>query len=242
MTSRRSVDELRRDLLVRLLGAGFFMLGSARGSRADLLGRVPARLPAGKSVYAVQGDVRVNGQIANASTVIGANDLVETGADGKLVYVVGKDAFLVRRNTKLQMLAYGAERFVVDTLRVVSGGLLSVFGKTRHRIQTSTATIGIRGTGVYVESELGLSYVCTCYGNTEVVASEDPETREIITSKHHDAPRYVLARDRGRGRIVPAPFKDHTDEELQILEALVGRQPPFQLPGDVYTTPRRSDY
>lgn len=236
------VDDARRAFLLSLLSVGAYMLGQPQKSLAGLLGRVPVPLPADRSVYAVEGDVRTNGEPVNAATIIRASDLVETGVNSKVIFVVGKDAFLLRDNSKLQMLAAGAEQLVVHSLRLVSGRLLSVFGASEHRIQTSTATIGIRGTGVYVEAEPEQSYICTCYGTTEVTALDDPNAREVVTSQHHDAPRYVLASDRGGGRIQRAPFKNHTDEELQLIESLVGREPPFELPGDAYATPRRSNY
>jgi hypothetical protein len=39
--------------------------------------------------------------------------------------------------------------------------------------------------------------------------------------------------------IRPAPFINHTDQELMLIEALVGRTPPFVFAGDEYSAPRR---
>ena len=132
--------------------------------------------------------------------------------------------------------------FSLDVLRIVTGRVLSVFGKSRHAVHTATATIGIRGTGLYVEADPEQSYVCTCYGVTTVGAVGDDGAGEIIQSRHHDAARYVLSATARGARVRPAPFVNHTDEELSLIEALVGRTPPFVLPGDGYTSPRRSDY
>ena len=53
-------------------------------------------------------------------------------------------------------------------LRLLTGSLLSVFGERGANqalsVNTSTATIGIRGTGIYMEAEPDLTYLCTCYG------------------------------------------------------------------------------
>ena len=50
-------------------------------------------------------------------------------------------------------------------LRVVTGAVLSVFSPGESKtLRTSTATIGIRGTAVYLEAEESRTYVCTCYG------------------------------------------------------------------------------
>jgi hypothetical protein len=40
-------------------------------------------------------------------------------------------------------------------------------------------------------------------------------------------------------RIVPAPFKNHDDVELMLIETLVGRVPPFSLFDEGYGSPRR---
>lgn len=241
MTISSDIDESRRQWLVRLLAAGAFSLSPGIATAARLLGAVPGPLPAGRSVHTIEGDVRVNGRPADLATIIRANDVVETGANGRVVYVMGRDAFLLRGQSRLEMVAASAEDFVVDTLRLVSGRLLSVFGKSRHEIRTATATIGIRGTGVYVEADPQESYVCTCYGTTTIAAA-DGSASETVTTTHHDAAKYVLAAGGNDKRIRPAPFKNHTDEELAVIEALVGRVPPFELPGDAYDRPRRNSY
>ena len=124
---------------------------------------------------------------------------------------------------------------VADTLRLVTGALLSVFGRgAAKRVVTPTSTIGIRGTGLYVESQPERSYVCNCYGEILIAAADDANVTERITSRHHDAPRYV-----SKGRITPAPFINHTDVELALIEALVGRTPPFSLFDEDYGGARR---
>lgn len=241
VSKSEDVDEVRRALLVQLLAAGAFLAGRSPLVRAAGVGKLPAPLAKGKSIYTLAGQVQVNGQAATLDTVIRASDRIETGAGARVVFVVGQDAFILRENSHLQLESAGGD-FLIDTLRVLSGKLLSVFGKTRHHMSTATATIGIRGTGVYVESQPDESYFCTCYGVTDVQAADDPSQHETIHSKHHNAPRYILAAGSAGPRIRPAPFKNHTDEELELIEALVGRVPPFVLPGDAYATPRRPGY
>ncbi|MGE0384018.1 MAG: hypothetical protein AB7Q97_04760 [Gammaproteobacteria bacterium] len=210
--------------------AGLWLLPAARAQTR------PGRLPAGRSIHAIEGQVTINGAPATAGSRITAADRIETGPDGRLVFAVGQDAFLLRPRSGLTLAGSGA---VVETLRLVTGKLLTVFARRPHVVQTPVATIGIRGTGVYVEAEPDQSYVCTCYGQTEIAAAADPGTREEISTTHHDAPRYVVAQG-GSVAIRPAPMKNHTDDELFLLEALVGRTPPFD-PAD-YETPRRRRY
>ena len=110
--------------------------------------------------------------------------------------------------------------------------------KQGYKVRTPVATIGIRGTGVYSESYPDSSYVCTCYGTTQIVSNADPKASENIISHRHDAPRYIVNNPEGGKLILPAPMKNHTDEELLLIETLVGRTPPFSA-AQGYSAPRR---
>src|SRR5574341_358736 len=153
-------------------------------------------------------------------------DVITTGPDAELVVVVERDAFLVRARSRIE-LPGDATRLLVTGLRVVTGALLSVFepGKEK-RIRTATATIGIRGTGIYVELDGARTYVCTCYGEAELAPVDDPAAAETVRTRHHDEPRYIYPQGMPR-RIEKAPVVNHTDAELILLESLVGREVPF---------------
>lgn len=236
----QNLEAKRRTFLVRALAGGLFaaggLLSGNRFAGAQVLGRVPKPLAKGQSIYDVTGPVMVNGKLITRDARIGPNDTVQTGKGARAIFVVGSDAFLLRADSRLELKGNGA---FVNQLRLITGALLSVFGKGPRYFATPTSTIGIRGTGLYVEAEPGLAYVCTCYGETNIAAADDPSVTERIVSVHHDAPRYVLAKaDKGR-RIVPAPFKNHDDLELMLIESLVGRTPPFSLFDENYGSPRR---
>jgi hypothetical protein len=226
----RHTDETRRQFLLRALAAGLFV--AAPTGYAEVLGKVPRPLPPGKSIYSLNGTLRVNGVVASEDTLIGANDTLHTESNSQAIFVVGHDAFILRENSEL---ALSSEGKLVSGMRLVTGALLSVFGKSRHQLVTPTATIGIRGTGVYAEATAEVSYICTCYGVTEIASSSAPDNKQTITSKHHDDPRYITA----AGEIQNAPFINHTDEELMLIETLVGRVPPFTLFDDSYGGPKR---
>lgn len=238
-------DDPRREFLVRALSAGAFAATGSMGlltpARASLFGRAPREMPPGKSIFDMEGEVRINNRPANPDSRIDPGDTVATGKDSKVIFVVGKDAFILRSEGELKL---SGKDGLLHNLRLMTGKLLSVFGKRDKKEQalaavTSTATIGIRGTGIYFESEPDRSYVCTCYGLTNLASTEDPESRETIASGHHDAPRYILAEgDKGR-RIRPAPMINHTDLELLLIEELVGRTPPFPVSDTDYNAPRR---
>lgn len=242
MSRIQDADDPRRRVLIRALGAG--LLGASgcpgRAGAASVFGDRPARLPPGQSIYRMAGAVRVNEQPVSMQTKIRPGDTIQTGKDAELVFVVGGQAMMLRSESQLKLEQAESSSIMVGALRLVTGKLLSVFARSEPvRIHTVTATIGIRGTGVYLEADPEQTYFCTCYGVTDVVSATDPASRDTITATHHDKPVYI-ARDAAEGRkIRRAPFINHTDQELMLIETLVGRTPPFVFPGDQYSGPRR---
>ena len=236
----KDLDDPRRRILLQALAAGLFMQTlPAEEAQSSIFGKKPKRLPPGRSIYELEGEVKVNGAIATLETRIEANNTVETGPNSRIVFVVGDDVFLLRDGSKL--IVSGRERGVVDILQCFAGKVLSVFGRRRHQIRTRTAIMGVRGTGVYFEADPEETYFCTCYGVVDMRASSDPTSKATVSAKRHDEPKYIVANAAAGRRIRPAPFKDHTDEELMILEALVGRTVPFAFSSQDYGAPRR-DY
>jgi hypothetical protein len=239
VSTHDDVDDARRRFLERALQSGWLIggLGWMTAGQTAPFGEVPTPLPAGRSVFRVRGDVRVNGLPATLETLIGPDDRIETGDDGELVAAVGSDAFLIRRRSSVNLGLSAAKQ----AFRLVTGAMLTVFGQRQKpiRIHTPTATIGIRGTGVYAAADGDRTYLCTCYGSTELQATLATDVREQITARHHDAPRYILGAPEAGSWIIPAPFIDHEDVELRMLEALVGREVPFAITDDAYLRPRR---
>ena len=236
-------DDPRRRLLIQMLAAGAFSLQGA-SALAQIFGGRPDKLPAGRSIYRIQGRVLVDGKEANLDTPITPTSTIETPTrDGEIVYVSGSTSYIQRGNSRV-VLERPAETTSGFTsgLRLIAGALLSVFPKgTPQQIKTKTATVGIRGTGVYLEAEPDQTYFCTCYGVADVTANDDPESKDTVVATHHDKPLYILS-DAQKGRnIRRAPFINHTDQELMLIESLVGRTPPFVFPKEDYTGPRR-DY
>jgi hypothetical protein len=236
-----AVHEQRRLFMVRALSSGLLVggLGWNRAALASLFGWLPEKMPTGKSVFALEGAVRVDGRPAALDTQIGANSRIETDAGSYIIIAVGDGAFIVREKSVLEL---GGKELLVRSMRMVTGALLSVFGhrndEERVAFSTPVATIGIRGTGFYTEVEAQRSYFCTCYGQTNIAVTGSAEF-EAIVSTHHNAPRYILAQAQDGKRIVPAPFKHHTDLELMTIEALCGRSVPFVIPADSYDSPHR---
>ena len=174
----------------------------------------------------IKGQVKVDGKRAEASQQVRAGQEVSVSPGGSAAFAVGNDAFIVKgqeRGARLQIEGKGS---TVDQLRLVSGGLVATFGKGPERkIVTTSATIGIRGTGCYVESQLHRSYICYCYGQFAFTSRDDQSVQEAFEASYHDAGRFMLRWP--RPRIVPAGGLGHDDDDLILAESLVGRKPPF---------------
>jgi len=172
-------------------------------------------------IYRLQGTVTVNGLPAREGMRINAGDQIVTGPDSEAIYVIGQDAYLQRSNSSVSI----AGDILRSGLRVLNGRLLSVFGKGNKRIETATATIGIRGTGCYLEADAARTYFCLCYGLADIARSGGEAPALTVQTTHHEQPLYLYA-DAEKG-IRPAPMINHRDAELIMLEQLVGRLPPF---------------
>ena len=240
----KTVENPRRTFLVKALSLGLFagMVPGLPIQTVNAMGKVPNRLPDGRSIYRLEGSVTVDGQQANLQTPVGPSSVIRTGPDSLAIFVVADGAFIMRSDSHLEMRS--DDRLLIQGMRLVSGKILSVFGKREkpYEISTVTATIGIRGTGIYVESEPDRSYVCTCYGSTRITANSDPNISEDVVAQHHDKPLYVLAAGGEKKLILPAPFINHTDAELSLIEELVGRTTPFAYSGGAYEVPRKRSY
>lgn len=182
--------------------------------------------PAGSNVVEWVGDVLLNGQRLRAQQAVQTGDEVQTGPNSRLVFVIGNAAFHVRQNSRL-LVGRGATLNTVSLLRLLSGAVISVFGRGSTRtITTPTLTVGIRGTGVYTEVMPDQnSYFCNCYGAVDLSASGE---RVRSVSQYHQS--FWIAAQLTAGRfITPAPALNHTDEELEFLARLIDQRAAWQI-------------
>ena len=212
----------RREWLQWIAASG---AAGASGLIAEALAK--GDLPTG--VNQLQGTATVNGKPARVGTPVVVGDRVATGAASQAVVVVGSDAFLMRNQTIIEFR--GDSSGVLSEMLVAGGRVLSVFSKKPMAIKAQSASIGIRGTGAYLELYPDSVYFCLCYGDA-LVEGPGMAAKEVIT-KHHESP--LLIREVGGiMHAEPGPFQNHTDAELIMLEALVGREPPFMKDGVAY--------
>ncbi len=186
------------------------------------LGLVLPSLSVAGSFKQFNGDILVNGRQATSRTRIHAGSLITTSANSSTAFVIGNNAFMMRPNSQVKFTPQGNSRVSISTLRLITGGLLSVFGPGPKKLITNTATIGIRGTGVYMESQEASTYFCLCYGKVDLSANVSVNKTQELETTHH-----VGKNINQEGLIDQAGMTNHTDDELVMLEGLVGRKVPF---------------
>jgi len=199
-----------------------------RISAFGLVGLLPAPLAAmvKPGMRTMRGDVQINGRTASASQIVNPGDRLTTGPGAEATLISGFNAYLLRGDGDI---VFPEDNAAQKVLRVISGQLISVFGPGAQSIDMPLATIGIRGTGIYVEAWADRNYVCLCYGRAVLKSKLNPAVREGLSTFHHNTPRTVHRHpDRHGGLFIePAEMVNHQDEELILLEALVGRVPLF---------------
>jgi hypothetical protein len=198
-----------------------FLQGLSAGAAGGLTAWVHQALAAEpnalrQGMHRIKGEVAVNGVPVKEGALIKRGDVVATGAGAHAVYVLGDNAFLQRADSRV---AFG-ENSVATFLRVVTGGLLSVFGKGSRQLTTPVATIGIRGTGCYIETDAHKSYFCLCFGAVDLQPLNGQPLSYATTQ--HEKPLMIE-----NGATKPTMVMNHTDAEIIMLEALVGRGSPF---------------
>lgn len=220
MPEKPDIRSDRRRFVLRLATSG--ALGAA--GLSGFIGRALAKgdLPAIPGINQLQGSATVNGRPARVGTPVTGKDRVSTGPGSKAVVVIRDDAFLVRENTTLE---FAESAGVLSRILIETGAVLSVFGRKPLQIKAASATIGIRGTGAYLEVSPAQVYLCLCYGEADIDGPGMAATKRVRTT-HHEEP-LVLTEAGGIMRALPGPFQNHSDAELTLLEALVGREPPF---------------
>ena len=204
----------------------YWMAGVGALSITSIISEALAKGDVPPGIAKLDGSATVNGRDAKVGTPVNLGDRVATARGSQAVVVVGSDAFLLRSNTIIEVQG---SQGILSSMLVATGQVLSVFSKKPVAVKAATASIGIRGTGAYIEIHPAHVYFCLCYGEALVEGPGMANAREVKTT-HHESP-LLLRDDGGIMKVEPGPFQNHSDAELVLLESLVGREPPFMKDG-----------
>lgn len=195
------------------------------------MGGLPAAMAQQRSnIVELTGDALVNGSRLLPGHTLQTGDQIQTGPGSSLVFALGNASFRVRQNT-MMTVERGTTLSIVSLLRIVTGGVVSVWNKGSNRaIITPTLTAGIRGTGVYTEvlpQQDGRTYFCNCYGTVDLYAGS---SRTQSQSDYHQS-FWADADETNGTRLSRAKFLDHSDEELEFLANLINQRTYWQIAG-----------
>jgi hypothetical protein len=195
---------------------GFVQAAAAFGAAGLWL---PAHAQSRSNIVHIEGEVLLNRQPLARDGIVQTGDVVQTGQNSRITFVIGDSSMHLRQNTLLKV-ERGDSLSAVAVLRLVTGALATVFrkGREERRVLTPTATAGIRGTGFYLESEPARTYFCNCYGEIELAGGS---ARVVSRTDYHDSFWISPYQQRNGSNIWPSPPRNHTDEELETLARLL---------------------
>ncbi len=221
--SDKKTDLRRRKLLIRAAALTGIVTVNVTLAIRNVLAM--ANAPAIPGIRMLKGTITVNGKPGKVGDLVSPGDTLVTGPDSQAVVVHNQDALLIRANTTVRIDSN--DQTFINLMQISAGAVLSVWGSRKQAIGITTpiASIGIRGTGIYVDSTPEFTYACTCYGLADLIPVAAPAKLKTVKTTYHDAPHYIYP-DADRP-LEEAPVINHTDEELIMLEALFRRVPPF---------------
>ena len=164
-----------------------------------------------------EGDALINGQKLTKNTVIKYGDKIETKKGSSFRFNIGKEAFLVNEKTKFTL----KKEENTNVIDLVSGSILGTFSKGKHKVKTPNMTAGIRGTVVFALVKDNKSYFCTCYGITDVHAHKTGKEM-TLEATHHNMVWITPTKVN-----TTAKMEFHDDEQIRVLDKMVGRTPKF---------------
>ncbi len=183
-----------------------------------------------------RGKVKIDGKvIKNRYEIkVHANSKIEIeGKESFVQFKVGQDAFKLSKDTDVK---FSGDKHIAS-INVKKGRLLGAFKTGRQRkITTVNATMGIRGTAVFVEAVSDKeTKFCTCYGKTTVSDKSNSKSLKELEATHHNSVQILDGKVEktslfyGLEQFIYEPT--HSDNELRGLEYMVGRVPAFDKDG-----------
>lgn len=172
-------------------------------------------------VKELKGEVSANGSPIFEGSKVFIHERLTTGPksfvrlllpDGVAMQVGPQSSIELKRDkdkvTSLQLI----KGFVLSRIR----SAVAPAEKDKFRVRTKSVSMGVRGTTFFAKAERKNTFLCTCEGTVHVNWREGEET---ITSKHHDAPKFISD---DKAQTEPAPMgADHSDDDAMALDKIL---------------------
>lgn len=184
-----------------------------------------AQVPSGVGrVEYLEGDVRIDGVVADLGQQVEVGDWVQTGAKGAVDIVFDRtNVFRLGSNT-VAVLNLGESRQDVDlkfgTMAAVFDKVRTLSGRGTFDVRTPTGAGGVRGTSFFFRVlDSDTTYVCTCNGSLELAPVGHGSFLE--TAAEHRA-YYFRETDDGSVAVEDGDERFHDNESLNRLADVVG--------------------
>lgn len=177
----------------------------------------------------VDGEVRVNGQLAFLGQQVSLGDWVETGRDSAVDIVFdGSNVFRLGAST-VAVLNLGESRQQVDlrfgTFSAVFDRVRTLSGRGTFDVQAPTTVAGVRGTSFFMRViDRTTTYVCTCNGTLEITPrSGNP----FVESAAEHSAYFLRSNDSDEVSVESAAELYHDNDALNALAATIGVEIPW---------------
>jgi hypothetical protein len=177
----------------------------------------------------LEGDVRINGVLADFGDEVAYGDWVDTGRGATIDIVFdGANVFRLGENTVAQIeigssrqsvdLKFGSMSAVFDRLRTLTGG-------GTFDVRTNTVAGGVRGTSFFfLVLDRDTTYVCTCNGTLELDPAGEAEPF-VDSATRHSA--YFYRNVDGVVVVEQAGLEFHSTEGLNEIADVIGVTVPW---------------
>jgi hypothetical protein len=176
------------------------------------------------TIIKFEGDVLLNGKKMQTDLAVKYNDKIETKSASQAVVSLDDDIFQIRENTIFELPSKNESK---SGGKLLAGAILASFtpGKPKSLQVENKGTIGIRGTGIYLEIEKEQTQFCLCYGKAEIFSKNNKLITETDTKFHKD---FLILNDGTIKQTEPLERKlNHTSRQNIDLENFAGRPSPF---------------
>jgi len=175
-------------------------------------------------IHKIKGEVYVNGSKATKDYELKNGDKIET-RDGLVTLLFEDEIYKLRSNTVFIL----PDNEVKSPSTLIKGAVIAAFKKKGERKMKihNTATLSIRGTGVYVKNIAGeKKRYCLCYGKSALETDNHLHSANT-ESKYHE--EFIIS---STGKIRKFKLNEfemnHYSLENIELEKVLGNETPFK--------------
>ncbi len=172
-------------------------------------------------IFKRYGYIFINNKKANLNDNIKVGDVIKTASYSYVIIKFSNGSVIrINPNSKLKIDKLETKKDNTFKLHIMLGSMLSHFSKKgKYRINTKTATVGVRGTTFFtkVENETQTT-ICACHGNIDF---SDTTHEKLIKSDHHQV--FSLNKQgfiKNVKPLIPNVLRLHNDIDIAELKTI----------------------